>query len=99
MQEVRAKVKAEEAEEAASVPTSEREAEDDEDEGASILVCGQELPKKKKQRRICEKYGIKEKQLNAATEQARKLFVPRMGAKTAPKLLVAIIELLEFGDI
>ena len=57
------------------------------------------VPKKPKRRRICKKYGIKDKELSKAIDEARKLFVPKMGATCAPKLLVAIIELLEYGDI
>ncbi|MBQ3220332.1 MAG: hypothetical protein IJB34_00040 [Clostridia bacterium] len=57
------------------------------------------IPEKKKKRKICKKYGIREKELKKAIEQARKLFVPKMGANYDSKLLIAIIELLEYGDI
>lgn len=57
------------------------------------------IPERKKKRRICQKYKIKERQFKAAIEEARKIFVPKLGARLHPKLLVAIIELLEFGDI
>ena len=57
------------------------------------------IPEKKKKRNICKKYGIREKELKKAIEQARKLFVPKMGANYDAKLLIAIIELLEYGDI
>ena len=70
------------------------------DDGADV---GEEefdaIPEKKKKRKICKKYGIREKELKKAIEQARKLFVPKMGANYDAKLLIAIIELLEYGDI
>lgn len=70
------------------------------DDGADL---GEEefdaIPEKKKKRKICKKYGIREKELKKAIEQARKLFVPKMGANYDSKLLIAIIELLEYGDI
>ena len=70
------------------------------DDGADL---GEEefdaIPEKKKKRNICKKYGIREKELKKAIEQARKLFVPKMGANYDSKLLIAIIELLEYGDI
>lgn len=53
----------------------------------------------KKQKNLCRKYGIRRGELQAEIEKARKIFVPKLATSCKAKVLVAIIELLELGDI
>lgn len=60
-----------------------------------------EFPSKKtsKQSNVCRKYGIKRRELRRGIERARELFVPKMFPTEKQKVILAIIDLLEFGDI
>lgn len=51
------------------------------------------------QRNLCRKYGIKRKELQLAIEEAKKMFVARLTVNFNSKIVVAIVDLLEFGDI
>lgn len=51
------------------------------------------------QRNLCRKYGIKRKTLQDAIEEAKKMFVARLTVNFNSKIVVAIVDLLEFGDI
>ena len=55
--------------------------------------------KREYQRNLCRKYGIKRKMLQNAIEDAKKLFVARLTTSYNSKVVVAIVDLLEFGDI
>ena len=55
--------------------------------------------KREYQRNLCRKYGIKRKTLQSAIEEAKKLFVARLTVNFNSKVVVAIVDLLEFGDI
>ncbi len=55
--------------------------------------------KRKIQHNLCRKYGIKRKDLQLAIEEAKKLFVARLTLNFNSKIVVAIVDLLEFGDI
>lgn len=73
--------------------------EDDEEEQPS------EPSKKKKksckQRNVCKKHKVKRRELRRGIETARGIFVPKLAVnKEIPtKVLIAIIDLLENGDI
>jgi hypothetical protein len=54
---------------------------------------------KTKQSNICRKFGIKRRELRRGVELARELFVPKMFSREKQKVILAIIHLLEFGDI
>ncbi len=55
--------------------------------------------KREYQRNLCRKYGIKRKALQEAIEEAKKMFVARLTVNFNSKIVVAIVDLLEFGDI
>lgn len=55
--------------------------------------------KREYQRNLCRKYGIKRKTLQNAIEEAKKMFVARLTVNYNSKIVVAIVDLLEFGDI
>ena len=74
------------------------EAEDDES------TTAERTSRKKKRRRrrnVCKKHGIKPRELKRGVETARAIFVPKLAVnKGIPtKVLIAIIDLLENGDI
>lgn len=67
-------------------------------------ICDDEFSPKnnnfsKRQANICRKYGIKRRELRRGVERARELFVPKMFSTEKQKVILAIIYLLEFGDI
>ena len=64
----------------------------------------EEEPKEKKsrgQRRLCKKHKVKRRELKRGIETARAIFVPKLATnKEIPtKVLIAILDLLENGDI
>ncbi len=54
---------------------------------------------RKRQPNICRKHRITHRELRRGIERARELFVPKMFSTEKQKVILAIIELLEFGDI
>ena len=74
-------------------------AEEDSCETPDSEVIAYAGKKGKYQRELCKKYGIKRKQLQRAIEEAKKLFVARLTVSFNSKIVVAIVDLLEFGDI
>lgn len=66
-------------------------------------ICDDEFSPKnnfsKRQANICRKYGITRRELRRGVERARELFVPKMFSTEKQKVILAIIYLLEFGDI
>ena len=55
-------------------------------------------PRKKQREALLRKYDLRDKEFQSVIEEARALIVPRLGVKHA-KEVVAIIDLLEHGDI
>lgn len=74
-------------------------AEEDSAERSDSEVVAYAGKKGKYQRELCKKYGINRKQLQRAIEEAKKLFVARLTVSYNSKIVVAIVDLLEFGDI
>ena len=56
-------------------------------------------PQKNKQKNVCKKYHIKQRDLRKGVEVARKLFVPAMMKTEKQSVVMAIMDLLEFGDL
>ena len=52
-----------------------------------------------KQKRICKKHGLKHRKLRKAVEQVKRLIVTKLGSQIDNEYLIAIIELLTYGDI
>lgn len=105
VQELRRKIKAHTVEEVALERENHLsdEAETETDNSSNVLeaeiVPYKTKSKREYQRNLCKKYGIKRKNLQAAIEEAKKMFVARLTVNFNSKIVVAIIDLLEFGDI
>lgn len=54
---------------------------------------------KNRQKNVCKKYHIKQRDLRKGVEVARKLFVPAMMKTEKQSVVMAICDLLEFGDL
>ena len=54
---------------------------------------------KKKQKNICRKYGIKQRQLRKAADFAKKLIASKMAAQFDSDCVLALVELMTRGDI
>lgn len=63
------------------------------------IVAYSAKSKREYQRNLCRKYGINRKKLQLAIEEAKKMFVARLTVNFNSKIVVAIVDLLEFGDI
>ena len=81
-----------------SVPEAPEDEEDEIDEEFNENEF-KKSGKLKNIRKICRKYRIKAKELRRGIERARELFVPQMIKAEKQAVVLALIELLEFGDI
>lgn len=104
IQELRKKLK-EKEEEKKTDPSIEAVARTDEETSIEETIPEAEIvaysakSKREYQRNLCRKYGIKRKDLQNAIEEAKKMFVARLTVNYNSKIVVAIVDLLEFGDI
>ena len=75
--------------------------EEEEDESPTVARTSEKKKKRRRRRNVCKKHGIKPRELKRGVETARAIFVPKLAVnKEIPtKVLIAIIDLLENGDI
>lgn len=71
----------------------------DEDDGGELAESTSENKYIRKQKNVCKKYKIKQSELRRGVERARELFVGKMLNSEKQRVVLAIIDLLEFGDI
>ena len=75
--------------------------EEEDDESPTVARTSEKKKKRRRRRNVCKKHGIKPRELKRGVETARAIFVPKLAVnKGIPtKVLIAIIDLLENGDI
>ena len=103
VRELRRKIIEQEKEKQTSPPVEAVARTDEETSKETIpeaeIVAYSAKNKREYQRNLCRKYGIKRKTLQNAIEEAKKMFVARLTVNFNSKIVVAIVDLLEFGDI
>ena len=95
------KIRAESSESEEVEDDEEELEEDDVEEDEQPSEPSKKKKKSRKQRNVCKKHKVKRRELRRGIETAREIFVPKLAVnKEIPtKVLIAIIDLLENGDI